>query len=80
MNLEIKATAISGLLMILFLFVGESILKIMGVDVRSFAVAGSIVIFILGLELVLGIEFFKEYPSIAIIDGKEVPLKNYAKR
>lgn len=56
---EIKATAISGLLMILFLFVGESILKIMGVDVRSFAVAGSIVIFILGLELVLGIEFFK---------------------
>ena len=56
---ELKATLISGLLMILFLVVGENLLNIMGVDVRSFAVAGSIVIFILGLELVLGIEFFK---------------------
>jgi multiple antibiotic resistance protein len=54
-----KATLISGALMILFLIVGEKLLNIMGVDVRSFAVAGSIVIFILGLELVLGIEFFK---------------------
>ena len=43
----------------MFLVVGENLLNIMGVDVRSFAVAGSIVIFILGLELVLGIEFFK---------------------
>ena len=56
---ELKATLISGLLMILFLVVGENLLNIMGVYVRSFAVAGSIVIFILGLELVLGIEFFK---------------------
>ena len=54
-----KATLISGALMIIFLIVGEKLLNIMGVDVRSFAVAGSIVIFILGLELVLGIEFFK---------------------
>jgi multiple antibiotic resistance protein len=54
-----KATLISGALMIIFLLIGERFLNIMGVDVRSFAVAGSIVIFILGLELVLGIEFFK---------------------
>jgi multiple antibiotic resistance protein len=54
-----KATLISGGLMVLFLFVGEKFLGILGVDVRSFAVAGSIVIFILGLEMVLGIEFFK---------------------
>lgn len=56
---EAKATAISGALMILFLLVGEKFLNILGVDVRSFAVGGSIVIFILGLEMVLGIEFFK---------------------
>ncbi len=45
--------------MILFLFVGETFLRILGVDTHSFAVGGSIVIFILGLEMVLGIEFFK---------------------
>jgi multiple antibiotic resistance protein len=56
---EGKATLISGALMLLFLLVGEKFLNILGVDVRSFAVGGSIVIFILGLEMVLGIEFFK---------------------
>ncbi|MCU0336020.1 MAG: MarC family protein [Chitinophagaceae bacterium] len=56
---EAKATLISGALMVLFLFVGEKFLNILGIDVRSFAVGGSIVIFILGLEMVLGIEFFK---------------------
>jgi multiple antibiotic resistance protein len=54
-----RATMISGLLMILFLFVGEPFLNILGVDRRSFAVAGSIVIFVLGLEMILGHEFFK---------------------
>ncbi|HMF71561.1 MAG TPA: MarC family protein [Flavitalea sp.] len=56
---ETKATLISGALMILFVFVGEKLLSIFGVDVSSFAVGGSIVIFILGLEMVLGVEFFK---------------------
>lgn len=56
---ELSATLISGALMVLFLFVGERLLNILGVDVKSFAVAGSIVIFILGLELILGLEFFK---------------------
>jgi multiple antibiotic resistance protein len=56
---ELRATIVSGALMILFLFLGERLLNIFGVDVKSFAVAGSIVIFILGLEMVLGIEFFK---------------------
>ena len=54
-----KATLVSGGLMILFFFVGKPFLGLLGVDVSSFAVAGSIVIFILGLEMVLGIEFFK---------------------
>jgi multiple antibiotic resistance protein len=56
---EFRATLISGALMILFLLVGERFLGILGVDVGSFAVGGSIVIFILGLEMVLGVEFFK---------------------
>lgn len=54
-----KATLISGILMVLFFFIGKPFLNILGVDVKSFAVAGSIVIFILGLEMVLGIEVFK---------------------
>ncbi|HTQ65391.1 MAG TPA: MarC family protein [Puia sp.] len=56
---SLKATFISGALMVLFLYVGEPFLHILGLDVHSFAVGGSIVIFILGLEMVLGIEFFK---------------------
>lgn len=56
---ELKATLVSGALMVLFLYLGEKFLGILGVDKKSFAVAGSIVIFILGLEMVLGIEFFK---------------------
>jgi multiple antibiotic resistance protein len=56
---SLQATVASGGLMILFLFIGQQFLNILGLDVQSFAVAGSIVIFIIGLEMVLGIEFFK---------------------
>ncbi len=56
---EFRATLVSGALMVLFLFIGEPFLNLLGIDVRSFAVGGSIVIFILGLEMVLGAEFFK---------------------
>jgi multiple antibiotic resistance protein len=55
-----KATIAAGLLMIVFLFAGKSILHLFGVDVGSFAVAGSIVIFIIGLEMILGITIMKE--------------------
>ncbi|MBL7701619.1 MAG: MarC family protein [Ferruginibacter sp.] len=55
-----QATIASGGLMILFLFIGQQFLNILGLDVQSFAVAGSIVIFVIGLEMVLGIEFFKQ--------------------
>lgn len=54
-----KATIASGILMIGFLWAGEPFLKLLSVDVHSFAVAGSIVIFVIGLEMILGIEFFK---------------------
>lgn len=53
------ATIVSGALMLAFFFIGEQMLNIMGLDIHSFAIAGSIVIFILGLEMVLGWEFFR---------------------
>lgn len=56
---SIQATLASGALMILFLFLGQQLLMVLGLNVQSFAVAGSIVIFIIGLEMVLGHEFFK---------------------
>ena len=56
---EFKATLISGALMILFLFAGKPFLNMLGVDIRSFAVGGSIVLFLLGLEMVIGHEIFK---------------------
>jgi multiple antibiotic resistance protein len=54
-----QATIASGALMILFLFLGEQFLNLLGLDNKSFAVAGSIVIFVIALEMILGIEFFK---------------------
>jgi multiple antibiotic resistance protein len=54
-----KVTLISGGLMILFLFLGKPFLQLLGLDIKSFAVGGSIVIFLLGLEMVLGHEIFK---------------------
>ena len=66
------ATVASGALMILFLFLGQQFLNILGLDVQSFAVAGSIVIFIIGLEMVLGVEFFK--PEKDPKSGSVVPI------
>lgn len=54
------ATIASGALMILFLFVGQQLLNLLGLDVQSFAVAGSIVIFFIGMEMILGLDFFKQ--------------------
>lgn len=69
---SIQATIASGALMILFLFLGKEFLNLLGLDVRSFAVAGSIVIFILALEMILGIEFFK--PDNNPKTGSVVPI------
>ena len=55
-----QATIASGALMLIFLFVGQQLLNILGLDSQSFAVAGSIVIFIIGLEMVLGLDFFNQ--------------------
>ena len=58
--------------MILFLLMGEQFLSLLGLDVHSFAVAGSIVIFIIGLEMILGLEFFK--PDSNPKSGSVVPI------
>ena len=55
-----KASLVSLVIMIGFLFLGEEILNLIGIDVNSFAVAGAIIIFFLALEMILGIQFYKE--------------------
>ena len=55
-----KASLVALVIMIGFLFVGEEILNLIGIDVNSFAVAGSIIIFFLALEMILGIQLYKE--------------------
>lgn len=54
-----KATLVSGGIMVAFLFVGDKILRLFGVDVGSFALAGAIVIFLMGLEMILDRNIFK---------------------
>lgn len=66
------ATLVAGLLMTLFFFVGEHFLRIMGIDIHSFALAGSVVIFIIGLEMVLGRDLFKVDPDVK--SGSIVPI------
>ncbi len=62
---ELKVTLVSGAIMLVFLFLGQSILSLIGLDIRSFALAGAIVIFFLGLEMVLGIKLSKDDTSAA---------------
>jgi multiple antibiotic resistance protein len=70
-----KASIVAAGIMIAFLFVGESILKYLGVDVNSFAVAGAFVLFILALEMVLGVQLIKdEEPKSASIVPLAFPL------
>lgn len=60
-----RATLVAGVIMILFLFLGDNLLKLFGIDVGSFAIAGSIIMFIIGMEMILGRNFFKNEPSEA---------------
>ncbi|HNP06553.1 MAG TPA: MarC family protein [Cyclobacteriaceae bacterium] len=68
-----KATIISAVIMVIFLFLGQSILMLFGLDVASFALAGAIVIFIIALEMILGITIIKDDPD-ASGSGSVVPL------
>jgi multiple antibiotic resistance protein len=55
-----KASLVAGLIMIVFLFAGEELLNLIGIDVNSFAVAGSFVLFFLALEMILGIRIYRD--------------------
>ena len=70
-----KATVVSLIIMIAFLFVGESILNLIGIDVNSFAIAGSFILFFLALEMILGIKLYKDdNPNTASIVPIAFPL------
>ncbi len=55
-----KASLVAGIIMIVFLFIGEEFLNLIGIDVHSFAVAGSFVLFFLALEMILGIRLYRD--------------------
>jgi multiple antibiotic resistance protein len=55
-----KASIVAGIIMVAFLFIGEEILNLIGIDVNSFAVAGALVIFFLAIEMILGITLYKD--------------------
>jgi len=55
-----KASIIAGVILVLFLFVGQSLLNLIGIDVHSFAVAGAFILFFIALEMILGITLYKD--------------------
>lgn len=61
-----KASIIAGVILILFLFLGQNILKLIGIGVNSFAVAGAFILFFIALEMILGITLYKEDESTAM--------------
>lgn len=70
-----KASLVAMLIMIMFLFVGAQILHLIGIDVYSFAVAGSFVLFFLAIEMILGIQLYKEdSPKTASVVPLAFPL------
>lgn len=70
-----KASIAVLILMVAFLFLGDELLAVIGLDVSSFAIAGSFVIFIIAMEMVLGISLFKEeIPTSASIVPIAFPL------
>ena len=64
-----KASIAVLALMVIFLFVGDELLNIIGLDVASFAIAGSLVIFIIAMEMILGIKFFREEMPETVSSG-----------
>ncbi|WP_127845974.1 MarC family protein [Psychroflexus aestuariivivens] len=70
-----KASIVACILMIAFLFVGETILNLIGIDVNSFAVAGAFIIFFLAIEMILGVQLYKDdAPETAAIVPLAFPL------
>lgn len=70
-----KASIVAAIIMIAFLFIGESLLTLIGIDVNSFAVAGSFVLFFLALEMILGVRLYKDdAPETASVVPLAFPL------
>ncbi|RSK39714.1 MULTISPECIES: MarC family protein [Mangrovimonas] len=61
-----KASIIAGVIMIVFLFIGQNILSLIGIGVNSFAVAGAFILFFIALEMILGITLYKEDESTSM--------------
>ena len=69
-----KTTLVAFGIMLLFLFIGEPLLGIFGVDISSFAIAGSIILLLMGLEMVLGVQLFKHDSEEGASSGAIVPI------
>ena len=69
-----KASIIAAFIMIFFLFLGQSLLKLIGIDVNSFAVAGSFILFFIALEMILGITLYKDDGSSQNLTATVFPL------
>ncbi|MFC4870554.1 MarC family protein [Negadavirga shengliensis] len=69
-----KATIAAGVLMVAFLLLGKSILNLFGIGVDDFAIAGALIIFALGAEMILGIEIFKPDPEASSTSTSIVPI------
>ena len=69
-----KATIVAGLLMLVFLILGKSLLNLFGIGVEDFAIAGALIIFAIGAEMILGIEIFKPDPEASSTSTSIVPI------
>lgn len=69
-----KASLIAGVIMVIFLFLGQSLLELIGIDVYSFAVAGSFILFFIALEMILGITLYKDDEDSESITATVFPL------
>jgi len=69
-----KASLIAGVIMIVFLFLGQSLLELIGIDVYSFAVAGSFILFFIALEMILGITLYKDDDDSESITATVFPI------
>ena len=69
-----KASLIAGIIMVVFLFLGQSLLELIGIDVYSFAVAGSFILFFIALEMILGITLYKDDDESESITATVFPL------
>jgi multiple antibiotic resistance protein len=69
-----KASLIAGVIMVVFLFLGQSLLELIGIDVYSFAVAGSFILFFIALEMILGITLYKDDDESESITATVFPL------